>query len=132
MRSSILPCFLSVISFSKMSSSDAKCGGIWPVSRAFHSPLLAFIYPILHRNGGVLATKAPYSRSPSESSPRADAWAVPEFRHECRHGSLERPLHGEQHHLRSRGCNFSHLLTLGLWRKPAGLVAEHQVRKPRP
>src|SRR5260370_3302253 len=56
MRSSIWPCFCSVISFSKISSSDAKCGGIWPLSRDFHSALLAFIYPILHRNGGVLAT----------------------------------------------------------------------------
>src|SRR5260370_33003319 len=42
-----------MISFSKMSSSVARCGGIWPASLDFHSPLLAFIYPILYRNGGV-------------------------------------------------------------------------------
>src|SRR5260370_35695219 len=36
-----------------MSSSVARCGGIWPASMDFHSPLLAFIYPILYRNWGV-------------------------------------------------------------------------------
>src|SRR5258705_9859186 len=64
------------------------------------------VTPLVGLFSHTIGSKSRLGGSRFSEGPRADAWAVPECRHECRHGSLERPLHGEQHHLPSRGCNF--------------------------